>query len=78
MKETYNKTNIYYSLCNWVLFEAKSLFVFLIKDQLISKGLVDFFNSSKKRMKNFCLGQKSKLSSSFFGRIEDKKIFFQD
>jgi hypothetical protein len=50
------------------------------KGQVISKGLFDFFNSSKKRTKNFCpssLGQKPKLSSSFFGRIEDTKISFQ-
>ena len=43
------------------------------KGQLISKGLFDFFNSSKKWTKNCCpsrLGQKSTFSSSFFGRIE--------
>ena len=51
------------------------------KDQLILKGLFGVFNSSKKRMKNFCpssLGQKSKLSSSFFGRIEDTKESFRN
>ena len=51
------------------------------KGQLISKGLFVFFNSSKKRTKNFCpsrLGQKLTLSSSFFGRIEDTKISFRD
>ena len=44
------------------------------KGQLISKGLLDFFNSSKKRTKKFCpsrVGQKLTFSSSFFGRIVD-------
>ena len=53
----------------------------MTKGQLISKGLFGFFNSSKKRTKNFCpsrLGQKLKFSSSFFGRIEDIKIYFRD
>ena len=53
----------------------------LSKGQLISKGLFGFFNSSKKRTKKFCpsrLGQKFKFLSSFFGRIEDTKISFQD
>ena len=51
------------------------------KGQLISKGLFGFFNSPKKRPKNFCpsrLGQKLTFSSSFFGRIEDTKISFRD
>ena len=53
----------------------------LPKGQLISKGLFGFFNSPKKRTKNFCssrLGQKLTFSSSFFGRIEDTKISFRD
>ena len=51
------------------------------KGLLISKGLFGFFNSPKKRTKNICpsrLGQKLTFSSSFFGRIEDTKISFQD
>jgi hypothetical protein len=51
------------------------------KGQLISKGLFGFFNSPKKRTKNFCpsrLGQKLTFSSSFFGRIEDTKSSFRD
>ena len=51
------------------------------KGHLISKGLCGFFNSPKKRTKNFCpsrLGRKLTFSSSFFGRIEDAKIFFRD
>ena len=51
------------------------------KGQLISKGHFDFFNSPKKRTKNFCpssLGQKLTFSSPFFGRIEDTKISFRD
>ena len=47
------------------------------KGQLISKGHFVFFNSSKKRTKNR-LGQKSKFSSSFLGRIEDTKISFRN
>ena len=46
------------------------------KGQLISKGYFVFFNSSKKRNKNFCPsrpGQKFEVSSLFFGRIEDTK-----
>ena len=38
-------------------------------------------NSSKKRTKNFCpswLGQKSKFSSSSFGRIDNTRISFWD
>ena len=51
------------------------------KGQFISKGLLGFFNSPKKRTKNFCpsrLGQKLTFSSSFSGRIEDTKISFRD
>ena len=51
------------------------------KGHLISKELFCFFNSSKRRTKNFCpnrLGQKFKFSSSFFGRIEDTRISFWD
>ena len=51
------------------------------KGQLISKGLFGFFNSHKKRTKNFCLsrlGQKLTLSSLFFGRIEYARISFWD
>ena len=47
------------------------------KGQLISKGLFVFFNSFKKRTKNFCpirLDQKFKFKISFFGRFEDTKI----
>ena len=50
------------------------------KVQLISKELFCFFNSSKKRTKNFCLnrsGQKLKFSSSFFGRIQAPKRHFE-
>ena len=46
----------------------------LTKGQLISKWLFVFFNSPKKRTKNFCpsrQGQKLTFSSLFFGRIED-------
>jgi hypothetical protein len=53
--------------------------LFTVKGQLFSKGLFVFFNSSKKRTKNFCpsrLGQKLTFSSSFFGRIEDGGISF--
>ena len=49
--------------------------------QLILKGLLGFFNSSKKRMKNFCpsrLGQNLKVSSSLFGGIEDTKKTFRN
>ena len=52
-----------------------------VKGKLISKGLFGFFNSPKKRTKNFCpsrLGQNLTFSSSFFGRIEDTKISFRD
>ena len=45
------------------------------------KGLSCFFNSSKRRTKNFFssrLGKNKKKSSSFFGRIEDTKISFRD
>ena len=48
------------------------------KGQFISKGHFGFFNSPKKRTKNFCpsrLGQKLKISR-FFGRMEDTKISF--
>ena len=51
------------------------------KGEIISKGHFGVFNSSKKQTKNFWpsrLGQKSKFSSSFFGRIEDTKISFWD
>ena len=40
-----------------------------------------FFNSSKKRTKNFCpsrLGQKYEFSSSFFGRIGGTKKTFRN
>ena len=40
-----------------------------------------FFNSSKKRTKDFCpsrLGQKLEFSSSFFGRIESTKRTFRN
>ena len=53
----------------------------IVKDQLILKGLFGFFNSPKKRTKNFCpsrLGQKLTFSISFFGRIKDIKIAFRD
>ena len=43
--------------------------------------LFGFFNSPKKWTKNFCpssLGQKLIFSSSFFGRIEDTKIYFRN
>ena len=46
----------------------------LCKGQLRSKGLLGFFNSSKKQTKNFCpsrLGPKLKFSSSSIERIED-------
>jgi hypothetical protein len=51
------------------------------KGQIISVENFGAFNSSKKRTKNVCpsrLSQKSKFSSSFFGRIDDTKIPFQD
>ena len=51
------------------------------KGQLISKGILGFFNSPKKRTKNFCpsrLGKKLKFSSLFYGRIEDTKISFRN
>ena len=54
---------------------------FPTKGQIISKGLFCFFNSSKKRTKNFCpsrLGQKLEFSSSFFGRIENTKMSFRN
>ena len=44
------------------------------KGQLISKGLLGFFDSPKKGRKNFCpimLGQKLAFSSSFFWRDEN-------
>ena len=53
----------------------------LFKDQLISKGLLAVFNSSKKRKTNFCpnrLGQKLKFSNSFFEIIEDNKKTFRN
>ena len=43
----------------------------MLKGQLISKELFDFFNSPKKQTNNFWpsrLGQKLTFSSSFFGR----------
>ena len=43
--------------------------------------LLGFFNSPKKRAKNFCpsrLGQKLTFSSSLFGGIEETKISFRD
>ena len=49
------------------------------KGQLISKGHFGFFNSPKKRTKNFCpsrLGQNFEFSRSFFGRIGDTKKMF--
>ena len=55
------------------------ILTFLVRGQLISKGLFVFFNSSK-NPKNFYpsrLGQKLKFSSSFFGRIGDTKICFE-
>ena len=54
---------------------------FHTKDQLISKGRFGFFNSPKKRTKNFSpsrLGQKFEFSSSFFGRIGDTKKTFRN
>ena len=60
----------------------KAFFVFLTKGQLISKGLFDFFNCSKKLTKNFCPSRlnraKIKTFKFIFGRIEDVKIFIQD
>ena len=53
----------------------------LCKGQLISKGLLGFFNSPKKRTKNFCpnrLGQKFEFSSSFYGGIGDTKKTFRN
>ena len=53
----------------------------LVKGQLISKVHFVFFNSPKKRTKNFCpsrLGQKFEFSSSFFGRIGDTKKTFRN
>ena len=64
-------------MCRRESFKIKLL---ISKGQLISKGLF-VFNSSKKRTKNFCpsrLGQKLKISSSFFGRMEDTQISFRD
>ena len=51
------------------------------KSQLISKELFVFFNSPKKRTKNFCpsrLGQKLTFSTSFFGGIADTRFSFRD
>ena len=51
-----------------------------IKGQLISKGLFVFFNSPKKRMKNFCpsrQGQKMTFSSSFLGELKTIKFPFE-
>ena len=50
------------------------------KGQLISKGHFVFFNSPKKRTKNFCsirLGQKFEFSSSFLGELETPKRHFE-
>ena len=50
------------------------------KDQLISKGLFGVFNSSKKRMKNFCpssLGQKLKFLFRFLEELETPKFPFE-
>ena len=66
-------------LCKCVLDSV--LFSIFGKGQLTSKGHFGFFNSSKKRTKNFCpswLGQKFEFSSSFYGRIEDTKKPFRN
>ena len=81
----------FHSSCQWGLRKGTSqlstsgpfwICIFTsVKGQLISKGLFGFFNSPKKRTKNFCpsrLGQKLTFSSSFFGRIEDTKSSFRD
>ena len=50
------------------------------KSQLISKGLFSFFNSPKKRTKNYCpsrLGQKLTFSSSFLGELKTLKFPFE-
>ena len=57
---------------------ANQKYAVTTKGQLISKGIFGFFNSPKKRTKNFWLGQKLTFSSLFFGRIEDTKISFRD
>ena len=69
------------SVCNPESKNLKFKLTLFIKGQLILKGLFGFFNSPKKRTKNFCpsrLGQKLTFSSSFFGRIEDTKVSFRD
>jgi hypothetical protein len=55
-------------------------FLMCAKGQLISKGLFVFFNSPKKRTKNFCpsrLGQKLTFSSSFLGELKTLKFPFE-
>ena len=51
------------------------------KGQIILEEIVMLSILQKKRTENVCnsrLGQKSKFSSSFFGRIDDTKIPFRD
>ena len=51
-----------------------------VKGQLISKGLFRFFNSYKKRTKNFgpsVLGQKIKFSSWLLGKLKRLKFLFE-
>jgi hypothetical protein len=51
-----------------------------IKGQFILKGNFGFFNSSKKRTKNFCpsrLGQKFEFSSSFIEELKTPKRRFE-
>ena len=47
------------------------------KGQLSSKGIF-VFSILPINKRKFLLGQKSKILSSFFGRIEDNKISFRD
>ena len=50
------------------------------KGQLISKGLFGFSIIPKNKQKNSApvAGEKIKILSLFFGRIEDTKISFRD
>ena len=59
---------------------SEALILALIKGQLISKGHFGFFNSPKKRTKNFCpsrLVQKLTFSSLILGKLKTLKFPFE-
>ena len=75
------KRDTYKRWCDVLINMWITFWISFAKGQLILKGVFGFYNSSKKQTKNFYpsrLGQKLEFSSSFFGRIEDTNISFQD